>query len=265
MCQFLGVSRAAYYVWVQRMGQADRDQERMALVKTAWENSRRTYGYRRITLWLRQQGWVINHKAVRRLMNKLQIRSIARQPNAYRKAGSLSRPRLYANVLNRDFTAHKPNQKWVTDITYIATQQGWAFLSVIKDLFDGFIIAHQLGRHSSIRLVLDTLGQARQEVPQVEGVLLHSDQGFQYTSEQYFEWIHNQHLAPSMSRKGNCWDNAPIESFFSQLKEEVLRHIQTPTLTEAQSLIDDYIHFYNYERIQLKTKQTPYQTRCLSS
>lgn len=264
MCHFLGVSRAAYYAWVQRLGQPDRDAERLALVKMAWEASRRTDGYRRITLWLRQQGWVINHKTVRRLMNKLQIRSLARQPNTFRRASRLSRPHHYHNVLNRDFTASQPNQKWVTDITYVATQQGWAFLSVIKDLFDGFIIAHQLSRHNSIRLVLDTLERARQAAPLATEVMLHSDQGFQYTSRQYAQWIRQRQMTASMSRKGNCWDNAPIESFFAQLKEEMLRHIQTPTLAEAHNLIDEYIYFYNYERIQLRTKQTPYQTRCLS-
>lgn len=264
MCDFLGVSRAAYYAWVERMDQPDPDAVRLEWVRSAWENSRRTYGYRRITLWLRQQGRVINHKTVRRLMNKLQIRSIARQPNPFRRNSHLSRPHLYQNVLNRDFTASQPNQKWVTDITYIATQSGWAFLSVIKDLFDGFIIAHQLARHNSIRLVLDTLEKARQAEPLAHQVLLHSDQGFQYTSQQYTRWIRRQQMDASMSRKANCWDNAPMESFFAQLKEEMLRHIQTPTMAEVQVLIEDYINFYNYERIQLKTKQTPAQTRCLS-
>lgn len=164
----------------------------------------------------------------------------------------------------RDFAANQPNQKWVTDITYINTQQGWAYLATIKDLFDGFIVAHRLGRHNSVRLVIDTLKQARRKEKDTEGLLLHSDQGYQYTSKQYALLTRAYHITPSMSRRGNCWDNAPMENFFGHLKAEALRHIRVPSFERASELIDQYIEFYNYERIQLKTKQTPYQIRCLS-
>jgi len=263
MCEFFGVSRSAYYAWVKRLGAGARDAERLALVRTAWEQSRRTYGYRRITLRLKQQGVQINHKAVLRLMQKQHIRSLARQPNPARRWNRSQEHFRYPNLLARDFQAERPNQKWVTDITYIATQQGWAYLSTIKDLFDGFIIAHQLAPNNSLALVLATLKLARQAEPQARQVLLHSDQGFQYTSQAYQRWTEQLQWIPSMSRRGNCWDNAPMENFFGQLKEELWRHIATPTLVEAQHLIADYVQFYNYERIQLKTKQTPAQTRCL--
>ena len=237
----------------------------MELVREAWEKSRKTYGYRRVTLWIQQKkGFFINHKAVLRLMKKMNIRSVARKPKFYKKLNELGTYHRYGNILNRNFSAEKPNQKWVTDITYVRTQQGWAFLSTIKDLFDGFIVAHQLGKKNSVRLVTDTLKNAKRKEKVKANLLLHSDQGYQYTSQSYFLLTKDYKITPSMSRRGNCWDNPPMENFFGHLKEEALRQFPTPTFQQAQEIIDDYIAFYNYERIQLKTRQTPYQTRCLS-
>lgn len=265
MCKFFGISRAAYYEWVKRSNEPDKDAERMGLVQEAWETSRKTYGYRRVTLWLQQhKGIVINHKAVLRLMNKMNIRSVARKRKPYKRMNQLDIYHRYENILDRDFTATQPNQKWVTDITYVLTQQGWAYLSTIKDLFDGFIVAHKLGKHNSVSLVTNTIKQAKRKEKVTEELLLHSDQGHQYTSQAYFVLTKEYHIIPSMSRRGNCWDNAAMENFFGHLKEEALRQHQIPTFEQAIEIIDDYVCFYNYERIQLKTRQTPYQTRCLS-
>ena len=264
MCNFFGFSRVAYYKWMQRITGPDKDTERMLLVQEAWEKSRRSYGYRRVTIYLQQQGYSINHKTVLRLMNKMNIRSVARKRNPNKKANQLESYHRYENVLNRDFAATKPNQKWVTDISYVRTQQGWGYLSTIKDLFDGFIVSYLLGRQNSVGLVTDTIKQAIKKEKGTDEVLLHSDQGFQYTSDAYFVLTSANKIKPSMSRRGNCWDNAPMENFFGHFKEESLRQYPTPTFEEAQKIVDEYIAFYNYERIQLKTRQTPYQTRCLS-
>ena len=263
MCEFFHISRATYYAWVKRVEQPDKDRERMRLVQVAWEKSRKTYGYRRVTIYLQQNGHQINHKAVLRLMNKLGIRSVARKPKRYQRKSKDIYHR-YDNVLDRDFSATAPNQKWVTDISYIPTQQGWAYLSTIKDLFDGFIVAHRLSKNNSVELVKNTLKQAIRKQKVTDGLLLHSDQGHQYTSQPYFVLTSAYHIKQSMSRRGNCWDNAPMENFFGHFKEETLRQYPTPTFQEAQIIVDEYIAFYNYERIQLKTRQTPYQTRCLS-
>ena len=264
MCKFFGVSRAAYYEWVRQLDQPDPDGERVKLVQEAYEKSHRAYGYRRITWWLkRQRGLYLNHKAVLRLMNKLNIRSVARKRKVYRMAKT-EVYHHYGNLLNQQFVASQPNQKWVTDVTYISTRSGWAYLSTIKDLFDGFIVSHQLARVNSLELVLNTLKQAKQKEGATNGLLLHSDRGYQYTSHSYAVLIHDYAITPSMSRPGNCWDNASMENFFSHLKEEALRQFPIPSFEEARQIIDDYIHFYNYERIQLKTRQTPFETRCLS-
>jgi putative transposase len=266
MCRFFGVSRAAYYAWVNRMATPNPDAERKAWVQEAYQKSRRTYGYRRITLWIGQnKGCAVNHKAVLRLMRKLNIRSIVRKRKPYKPMSKLAIYHRYENVLQRDFRATAPNQKWVTDITFIATQHGWGYLSTVKDLFDGFIVAYEFGPENSLALVQRTIQQATQKEKTVAGLILHSDQGYQYTSQAYFALTRQHDLIPSMSRRGNCWDNAPMESFFSHLKEEAFRQIPTPTFEEARQIIDEYIRFYNYERIQLKTKQTPYQVRCLSN
>lgn len=266
MCSFFGISRAAYYAWRKQIHGSEREVEREQLIRMAYLLSKKTYGYRRIGLWLRQNlGVVINHKAVSRLMNRLGIHSIARQRKPFRKLSQLETYHLYQNVLNRDFTAMGPNQKWVTDITYIATQQGWAYLSTIKDLFDGFIVAHRMSLSNSVTLVTRTLQLAQEKEKVTAGLLLHSDQGHQYTSHAYHVLTQQYSMTPSMSRRGNCWDNAPMENFFGHLKEEALRHIPKPSFEEAKQIVDEYVHFFNYERIQLKTRQTPYQVRCLSS
>jgi transposase InsO family protein len=248
------------------MQQPDRDEPRRKLIEEAYLASRKTYGYRRVKLWIEQnKGLTINHKAVLRLMNRLGIRSVARKRKRYHRWQAAESLHRYPNILKQTFTADKPNQKWVTDITYIRTRQGWAYLSTIKDLYDGFIVAHRLGKRNSVALVTQTLKLAQQKEKVTVGTLLHSDQGHQYCSQAYYVLTKEYKLIPSMSRKGNCWDNAPIENFFGHLKEEALRQYPTLSFEEVQQIIDEYIYFYNYERIQLKTKQTPYQLRCLSS
>lgn len=265
MCQFFGISRAAYYAWVKKMNRPDPDTEQLGWVQEAYQVSRRTYGYRRITWWIgKHKGKTINHKAVLRLMNKLNIHSIVRKRKPYKKVTQLETYHRYDNLLNREFAATRPNQKWVTDITFVATQQGWGYLSTIKDLFDGFIVAHEFGRENSQTLVNRTLQKAAQNEKVTAELLLHSDQGYQYTSQAYFVLTQQYTITPSMSRRGNCWDNAPMESFFGHLKEEALRQVRKPSFDEARQIIDEYIRFYNYERIQLKTRQTPFETRCLS-
>ncbi len=266
LCAYFGVSRAAYYAWRGRVDHADKDQERMRWVQEAYQASHRIYGYRRIKRWLLQKrGLNLNHKATLRLMNKLGIRSIARKRRPYPKMEQLDSFHRYPNVLARNFVASQPNQKWVTDVTFIRTRQGWAYLSIIKDLYDSFIVAYQVSSNNSIQLVTNTLKQATQKEHITQELILHSDQGTQYSSSLYFNLTCQYHITPSMSRRGNCWDNAPMENFFSHLKEEYLRHVRNPTLDQVRQMVGEYIYFYNHERIQLKTRQTPYETRRLSS
>jgi putative transposase len=263
MCQFLDVSRSGYYAWVDRLGRADRDSAGLAAVQAAYQHSRRTYGYRRITAWLqRRRETYLNHKTVLRLMQKLGIRSVARKRKFQSANEAMLRWHLYPNRLQRDFQATRPNQKWLTDVTCVRTAQGQVYLSVIKDLYDGFIVAPYARLENTAALVTTTLRRALQEHPLQAALCLHSDQGAAYCSYEYFSAITQACITPSMSRRANCWDNAPMENFFGQLKEEALRHLRLKTVTQAREVIDDYIHFYNFERIQLKTKLTPFEQRC---
>jgi transposase InsO family protein len=263
MSQYLGVSRSGYYAWVGRLEQADRDSAGLAAVEAAYQHSHRTYGYRRVTDWLqRRPETYMNHKTVLRLMQKLGIRSVARKHKFQTRAEAIVRLHYYPNQLKRNFSATRPNQKWLTDVTYIHTDQGIVYLSVIKDLYDGFIVAYHISSQNSVALVTTTLRCALQEHPVHAGLCLHSDQGSAYCSHDYFMTATQANITPSMSRRANCWDNAPMENFFGHLKEEFIRHIRLQTVVQAKQVIDDYIHFYNFERIQLKTKLTPFELRC---
>jgi transposase InsO family protein len=245
------------------MDQPDPDRERMKLVLEAYEKSRKTYGYRRIQIWIENEyGIKINHKAVLRLMRKLNIRSVARKRNPYKlinnRYGAIN---TYPNLMKQDFKSTEPNQKWGTDITYIPTQQGFVYLAIIKDFFDGTILGHALSKNNSIQMVLQAVRAAASDLPSQANLIIQSDQGNQYKSSAYQKLMSQLGITPSMSRKGNCLDNAPTESFFSHLKEELLRHIKIKDFRDAVRVVDDYIHFYNHDRIQLKTKLTPLEYR----
>ena len=163
--------------------------------------------------------------------------------------------------MNRNFHADRPNQKWVTDISYIPTKQGTLYLSVIRDLFDLSIVAYKTSTRQSIKLVLDTIRMAIEKEEVTAELLLHSDQGFQYASQSYFALTTQYGITPSMSRRANPYDNAMAENFFSILKTECIYRHKPASFCEANEMIDRYINFYNYERIQLKTGVAPLTLR----
>ena len=217
-----------------------------------------TYGYRRVHIWLEKEGITRNPKTILRVMQKYNLLSVVRRKKYRNYGDQLHR---YPNILNRDFHADRPNQKWVTDISYIKTSQGTLYLSVIRDLYDNSIVAYKTGTEQNVNLVLSTIRAARKQEKVTAEVQLHSDQGFQYTSHAYFKLTQSYNISPSMSRRGNPYDNALAENFFSILKTECIYRQKIRTYEEARLLIGAYIHFYNYERIQLKTKLTPMEYR----
>ena len=262
MCEFFNVSRSGYYSYLQHSTTDDKDQYLANMILECQNSCAKTYGYRRVQIWIeRNKGLKVNHKAILRVMNKYNLLSDIRRKKKYKYTGSYLHQ--YDNLLNRNFKADKPNQKWVTDISYIQTRQGVLYLSMIRDLFDNSIIAHKTGTNQSTNLVLRTINQAVKNEKVTAELQLHSDQGFQYTSYQYFNLTKEYGITPSMSRRGNCLDNAMAENFFGILKSECIHRFKPRTIDEAKIMIDDYIYFYNNERIQLKTKQTPLEKRCL--
>ena len=258
MCSFFQVSRSGYYAYLQRK-ESTKEDSLVQLIRQCREETDHTYGYRRIGLWLDRRGDHVNHKRIYRIMRKYGLFSEVRRKRKYQQmSDQLHR---YPNLLNREFTANRPNEKWVTDISYIGTKQGTLYLSVIRDLFDNSIVAYKTGTEQTINLVLQTIRSAQEKEAVAAELQLHSDQGFQYTSNAYFTLTREYGITPSMSRRGNPYDNAPAENFFSILKTECLRRHKPRSIAQAKQLIDNFIYFYNNERIQLETKLTPLEKR----
>ena len=258
MCRFFKVSRSGYYDYVKRMDRPSSEKHLIEKICECQERSHKTYGYRRVQIWLERQGIHKDPKTVLRLMQKYNLLSVVRRKK-YRNYGE--RLHKYPNLLNRDFRAERPNQKWVTDISYIKTEEGVLFLSVIRDLYDNSIVAYKTGTEQNVNLVLSTIRAAKKKEKVTAELQLHSDQGLQYTSQAYFKLTKSYHITPSMSRLGNPYDNALAENFFSILKTECIYRVKLQTYEEARLLIGEYIHFYNNQRIQLKTKLTPLEKR----
>ena len=192
-------------------------------------------------------------------MQKYNLLSVVRRKKFHYCSQYLHR---YPNALNREFTADRPNQKWVTDISYIKTNQGFLYLSIIRDLYDNSIVAYKTAKDQSIKLVLDTIKAAKRKEKVTGELQLHSDQGFQYTSQAYFNLTQSYGINQSMSRRGNPYDNALAENFFSILKTECIHRVKLKTFEHARQLIGEYIDYYNNCRIQTKTKLTPLEKRC---
>ncbi len=258
MCRFFEVSRSGYYDFVKRMDSPARDLPLAEKIRECQVACRKTYGYRRIHIWLERQGIHHNPKTILRVMRKYGLLSEVRRRRYVHYSQALHR---YENLLNRDFHADRPNQKWATDISYIPTKQGFLYLSIIRDLYDLSIVSYKMSTIQNNKLVMDTVREALKNEKVAAELQLHSDQGFQCTSQAYFRLTQLYNITPSMSRRGNPYDNALAENFFSILKTECIYRAKPRTYEEARLLIGDYIHFYNYQRIQLKTKLTPMKSR----
>ena len=258
MCRFFGVSRSGYYDFVARMEVPDKDLPLAEKIRECQDKCGKTYGYRRVYLWLKGERIYRNPKTVLRIMQKYDLLSVIRRKKYRRYTDVIHK---YPNLLNRNFKADRPNQKWVTDISYIHTSQGVLYLSIIRDLYDNSIVAHKTSTTQNVALVLNTIRAAKKKEKVTAELQLHSDQGFQYTSNGYFKLTQSYGITPSMSRRGNPYDNSLAENFFSILKTECINRVKLKTFNEARLLLDQYIYFYNHQRIQLKTKLTPLEKR----
>ena len=261
MCKFFEVSRSGYYAFVKRLGRPEHDAELAEQIRECQKITDKTYGYRRVWIWLNRKNIHRNPKTVLRVMKKYGLLSEVRRRRKWVNLGQ--QVHKYQNLLARQFRAERPNVKWVTDISYVHTKEGVLYLSMIRDLYDNSIVAYKTATQQTINLVLDTIRLAmRKEKKRVAAELqLHSDQGFQYTSQAYFKLTQSYGITPSMSRKGNPYDNAMAENFFSILKTECIYRHKPRTISEAQNMVDDYIYFYNNERIQTKTGVAPLTLR----
>ena len=219
MCRFFDVSRSGYYDYLKRMDIPAKDLPLAEKIQQCQDNCGKTYGYRRVHIWLARNGVYHNPKTILRVMQKYNLLSAVRRKKYSNYGGGIHR---YPNLLNRDFHADRPNQKWVTDISYIHTKQGVLYLSIIRDLYDNSIVSYKTGTEQNMKLVLSTIRDAKKNEKVTAELQLHSDQGFQYTSHGYFKLTQSFNITPSMSRKGNPYDNALVENFFSILKTECI-------------------------------------------
>ena len=256
-CRLLVVSRSGYYQWRRRpvSERAKRRESLTAAVRKIHVGHRQSYGSPRVHRELRAQGEAVNEKTVAKVMREAGIRANSDRKFRVTTTDSNHTQPVAENVLNREFTADKRNQKWVADITYIATLEGWLYLAAVLDLFTRKVVGWSMSQRIDSRLVVDALEMAvARELPvspelPVARLVAHSDRGVQYASEHYQGVLTQHDIECSMSRRGNCWDNAPMESFFATLKKELVHHESYATREAARaSLFDDIEVFYNRER-----------------
>jgi putative transposase len=263
LLQIAHLSRSSYYYHAARLPRPEKHvPERDAIRKICAEHKGR-YGYRRVTLTLRQRGYQINHKLVMKLMQEEHL-SCELRPKKYRSyRGEVGK--VAPNRLKRRFKAGQPNTKWTTDITEFKVHGQKLYLSPIPDLFNGEIVSYSLSKTPDFRLVTNMLQQAFQKVPDHGPLMLHSDQGWQYLMKSYQRMLKENGITQSMSRKGNCYDNSVIENFFGLLKTEFFRNQSFSSVEVFQKELDEYIAYYNNSRIKVKLKGlSPVQFRTQS-
>jgi putative transposase len=251
MCRILGVTRQGYYAFMKRpvSSRVTSDAELRDRVRKLHGESRGTYGSPRVRAALRNQGKRVGKKRVERLMQELGLRG--RMPRRWRMT-TRSNPKhlAAANTLNRDFTASRPDERWVTDITYAWTDEGWCYVAAIVDLYSRAVVGWAADDTLSTTLPLAALDMALRRRQPLPGLLHHSDRGCQYTSDDYRRALATRSIVVSMSRKGNCWDNAVAESFFATLKLELVLRQSWATRSDLRAALFEYIEvFYNRRRL----------------
>ncbi|MGG1556014.1 IS3 family transposase [Paenibacillus ferrarius] len=250
MCTVLKVSRSGYYKWIQRKPSA-REQRLKALdrkIRRLFKHYKHRAGSPTITAVLRKNGVAVSSKTVSRRMKKMGLKSITVRKVTATTNSKHDLP-VFENVLNRQFTVLAPNKVWVTDITYIQTGEGWLYLASVMDLFSRKIVGYSMGARMTRELVLDALEKAYKRRKPEPGLIHHSDRGSQYASHEYRAKLQEYNMIGSMSRKGNCYDNACIESFHSTLKKELVYQTKFKTRKQAMKELYVYIEF-DYNRLR---------------
>ena len=255
-CKCLAITRSCYYAWVNnedvRLNRNQTKQELLELIKLEYLKSKKRYGSTKITESLKNQGIIRNHKTIEKSMRENNIRSIV---NKKYKATTNSKHTLgvFDNILDRQFNVTKANYAWVSDITYVATKEGWLYLATVIDLYSNKVIGYSMSDRINKQLVIDALNKALKARNYPANVIVHSDRGSQYASKAYKALLKRYKLIGSMSRKANCWDNAVAENFFGIIKKEYISQMSFITRAQAKLGIFDYIEaWYNPQRIHSK-------------
>ena len=250
LLKLAGLARSTYYYQVNVLEAGDKDADLKTMIKAEFGRHKGRYGYRRITEALCQLGKHVNHKPVQRLMGVLKLKSLVR-PKKYKSfKGEVGQ--AAPNELNRQFEATAQNEKWVTDVTEFNVGGEKLYLSPVLDLYNGEIIAFEMNRRPEFKLVTAMLTKAFSRLGSGDRPMLHSDQGWQYRMTAYRDELKERRMVQSMSRKGNCYDNAAMESFFGVLKTELFYLQKFTSIDQLEAAIVEYIHYYNHDRIKLK-------------
>jgi putative transposase len=251
LCRLLGISRQGYYAYATRPPSARMvaDQQLGTQVQQLFEASDERYGSPRILKELQASGWTVSKRRIERTMRGLGLTPPMRRRHKITTQANVTHA-VAPNTLARDFTATRPNQRWVTDITYVWTDEGWSYCAAILDLFSRSVVGWAVGASLSTALPLAALDMAVRRRRPSKGLVHHSDRGCQYTSGDYREQLSALGVTVSMSRKGNCWDNAVAESFFATLKKELVHRRSWPDRNTLRNALFDYIEvFYNRRRL----------------
>jgi len=259
LCSIAKVSRSGYYQWLKSTDETDKDYNDYLLIKAIFDKGKAKYGWRTVKMGLeREKKVIMNHKKISRIMKKYSLVTKIRRKNPYKAImQKTAEHRTFANRLDRVFTQTIPYRFFCTDITYMFFNSRVAYLSVIKDIASGEVVAWYLLPHITMELVLKTIDQ----MEQYQDALIHSDQGAHYTNPEYIKKVKALDMIQSMSSKANCIDNAPIESFFGHMKDDI-DYRDCKTFEELQLLIENYIRYYNNERAQWdRNKMTPVEYR----
>ena len=247
--------RATFYYHLKRLTKADKYAQTKEEIKVIYHENKGRYGYRRITTALHNRGIHLNHKTVQRLMKQLGLICRVRIKKYRSYKGEVGK--IAPNLLNRDFHAEKPNQKWVTDVTEFSLFGQKLYLSPILDLHDGYLVSYSISDRPVLSMVTTMLNKAFERIPDGTGLILHSDQGWQYQHKQYQRMLREKGIQQSMSRKGNCLDNAVMENFFGLLKSELLYLQEFESMEHFKRELLDYLDYYNNRRIKAKLKGLP--------
>lgn len=243
------MARSSFYYHQSVLKKKDKYQQVKGEIQRVYHKHKGRYGYRRITLELKQSGFIINHKTVYRLMGELGLKARIRVKKYKSYRGEQGR--IAPNILARQFRASRMYEKWVTDITEFKVAGEKLYLSPIMDLYNREIISHEFSESPNFKQVFTMLNKALKKLPDQTDLMLHSDQGWQYQMPQYQKMLENKNINQSMSRKGNCLDNAVVENFFGTLKSELYYLKKYKSVKELKKDIDGYIKYYNKERISL--------------
>jgi putative transposase len=256
----LNMARSSFYYYLKQTNNKDKYSDVKEMIQKIYHKHKGRFGYRRIELILRKQGQVINHKTVLRLMRLLNLKSVIRLKKYKSYKGEQGK--IAPNLLNRTFKADRPNQKWATDVTEFNVSGKKLYLSPIIDLYNQEIVSYELSESPNFKSVMTMLDKAFKKVNIKEPLLLHSDQGWQYQMKQYQHSLQKNSIIQSMSRKGNCLDNAVIENFFGIIKSELFYLKKYDSISQLKKEINQYINYYNYDRIKLNLKgMSPIQYR----